>query len=81
VVFIINAIVNFIAYFYLFDAALAAAHLPIVLAGMAPLLLMLGGVIEGVIAESTFNQWWHFIAVIFLNLGMVAQIYFFGLLW
>lgn len=81
VVFIINAIVNFVAYFFLLDSALVAANLPIVLAGIAPILLMLGGVIEGVIAESTFNQWWHFTAVIFLNLGMVAQIYFFGLLW
>ena len=80
-VFIINAVVNFIAYFYLFDKALIAAHLPIILAGSAPLLLMLGGMIEGVIAESTFNQWWHFTAVVFLNLGMVVQIYFFRLLW
>ncbi|MEM8614719.1 MAG: hypothetical protein AAGF93_22105 [Cyanobacteria bacterium P01_H01_bin.105] len=81
IVFIINAIVNFVAYFFLLDSALIAANLPIVLAGVAPILLMLGGVIEGVVAESTFNQWWHFTAVIFLNLGMVAQIYFFGLLW
>lgn len=81
VVFIINAIVNFVAYFFLLDSALVTANLPIFLAGVAPILLMLGGVIEGVIAESTFNQWWHFTAVIFLNLGMVAQIYFFGLLW
>ena len=81
VVFIINAIVNFVAYFYLLDEALAAANLPIVLAAVAPILLMLGGVIEGVIAESTFNQWWHFTAVIFLNLGVVSQIYLFGLLW
>ena len=81
VVFIINAIVNFIAYIVLFKSALSAADLPILLAAIAPILLMLGGVIEGVIAESTFNQWWHFTAVIFLNLGMVAQIYFFGLLW
>lgn len=81
IVFIVNAVVNFFAYFHLFDTALATANLPIVLAGVAPALLMLGGVIEGVIAESTFNQWWHFIAVIFLNLGMIVQIYFFGLLW
>lgn len=81
IVFIINAIVNFVAYFFLLDSALIAANLSIVLAGVAPILLMLGGVIEGVVAESTFNQWWHFTAVIFLNLGMVAQIYFFGLLW
>ena len=81
VVFIINAIVNFVAYFYLFNTALADANLPFLLAGLAPILLMLGGVIEGIIAESTFNQWWHFIAVIFLNFGMIVQIYIFGLLW
>ena len=81
VVFIINAIVNFVAYFFLFDAALTAANLPVFLAGLAPTLLMLGGMIEGIIAESSFNQWWHFTAVIFLNLGMIVQIYFFNLLW
>ena len=81
VVFVVNAIVNFVAYFHLFSPALEAANLPIILAGLAPLLFMLGGVIEGVLAESTFNQWIHFGAVIFLNLGLLAQIYFFGLLW
>ena len=80
-VFIVNAIVNFVAYFHLFSSPLEAANLPSILAGLAPLLFMLGGVIEGVLAESTFNQWIHFGAVIFLNLGLVAQIYFFGLLW
>ncbi|MDC0832026.1 hypothetical protein AY599_26560 [Leptolyngbya valderiana BDU 20041] len=81
VVFIVNAIVNFVAYFHLFTPALAAANLPVVLAGLAPTLLMLGGVVEGILAESTFNQWWHFTAVIFLNLGIIVQIYFFQLLW
>jgi len=81
VVFIINAGVNFVAYFVLFYPSIAAANLPVILSGIAPTLLMLGGVIEGVIAESTFNQWWHFTAVIFLNLGMIFQIYIFSLLW
>lgn len=81
VVFVVSAIVNFVSYFYLFGGPLQASNLPTILAGVTPILLMLGGVIEGVIAESTFNQWWHFTAVIFLNLGMIAQIYFFGLLW
>ena len=81
VVFIINAIINFIAYFYLFGEALSAASFPIFLAGLAPILLMFGGILEGIIAESTFNQWWHFIAVVFINAGIIAQIYFFSLLW
>ncbi|MEH2270520.1 MAG: hypothetical protein V7K68_19255 [Nostoc sp.] len=80
-VFVVNAMVNFVSYFYIFGDALQATNLPNILAGVTPILLMLGGVIEGVIAESTFNQWWHFTAVIFLNLGMITQIYFFGLLW
>ena len=80
-VFILNAIVNFVSYFYLFGDAIQAANLPNILAGLTPILLMLGGVMEGLIAESTFNHWWHFTAVIFLNLGMITQIYFFGLLW
>jgi hypothetical protein len=80
-VFVLNAIVNFVAYYHLFGSALESASLPTVLAVLAPILFMLGGVIEGVLAESTFNQWIHFLAVIFLNLGLLAQIYFFGFLW
>lgn len=80
-VFIINAIVNFVAYFQLFSPALATAQLPKILAVSAPFFFMLGGMIEGLLAESTFNQWWHFVAVIVLNLGMLVQIYLFSLLW
>ena len=80
-VFIVNAIVNFVAYFSLLGDPLVLAGLPRALAALAPLLLMLGGMIEGIVAESSFNQWWHFIAVVFLNLGMVAQILLFPLLW
>jgi len=81
VVFIVNAVVNLIAYFVLLGDPLASAGLPRALAALAPLLLMLGGMIEGVIAESSFNQWWHFTAVVFLNLGMIAQIVLFPVLW
>jgi hypothetical protein len=80
-VFIVNAVVNLIAYFVLLGDPLASAGLPRALAALAPLLLMLGGMIEGVIAESSFNQWWHFTAVVFLNLGMIAQIILFPVLW
>jgi hypothetical protein len=30
---------------------------------------LLGGVIEGLVAESTFNQFYHWLAVVFLNAG------------
>ncbi|MGB0563576.1 MAG: hypothetical protein ACPGVO_17505 [Spirulinaceae cyanobacterium] len=81
VVFVINATLNLIAYFVLLGPALASAGLPSFLSVAPPILLLLGGVLEGVVAESTFNQWWHFIAVIFLNVAMVVQIFLFGLLW
>lgn len=81
IVFIANASVNFIAYFALLGDPLVADGLPRALAALAPLLLMLGGMIEGILAESSFNQWWHFTAVVFLNLGMVAQILLFPVLW
>ncbi len=81
VVFIINATVNLFAYYYLFGTPLAAVGLPKLLSLLVPLLLTLGGMIEGVVAESTFNQWWHFGAFLFINVAMVAELYFFGLLW
>ncbi|MDJ0796565.1 MAG: hypothetical protein QNJ51_06965 [Calothrix sp. MO_167.B12] len=81
IVFIINAIINVAAYYHLFSPVLESANMPSILALVAPVLFMLGGVIEGVLAESSFNQWIHFGAVIFLNLGLLAQIYFFGLFW
>ncbi|MEH2252390.1 hypothetical protein [Nostoc sp.] len=81
VVFIVNAIVNFIAYFYLFGEGLQEANLPKILAGLVPTLLMLGGMIEGLLAESTFNQWWHFGAFLLINSAMLAQLYFFSLLF
>lgn len=39
---------------------------------------LLGGVLEGLVAESTFNQFWHLMAVVFLNAGGWLQVW---LLW
>lgn len=36
--------------------------------------LILGGAVEGLIAESTFNQFWHWLAVVFLGAAGVTQI-------
>ncbi len=81
VVFIINAIVNLFAYWYLFSGPLSAADLPKIFSLLVPLLVTLGGMIEGLMAESTFNQWWHFIAAVLINVGMFTELYFFGYLW
>ena len=81
VVFIINATVNIFAYYYLFSTPLAVIGLPKILSLLIPLILTLGGMIEGIVAESTFNQWWHFTAFLFINVAMIAELYFFGLLW
>ena len=44
---------------------------------VAPLLTAGGGVVEGLIAESTFNQWIHLGAVIMLIAGASLQAYTF----
>lgn len=36
---------------------------------------LLGGVLEGLVAESTFNQFWHLMAVAFLNAGGWLQVW------
>jgi hypothetical protein len=41
------------------------------------ILNLLGGLTEGLVAESTFNQLYHWLAVVFLNVGGLVQI----LLW
>ena len=44
---------------------------------VAPLLTAAGGVVEGLIAESTFNQWFHLCAVLMLITGASLQAYLF----
>ncbi|MGD1913984.1 MAG: hypothetical protein ACFB2X_25035 [Rivularia sp. (in: cyanobacteria)] len=36
--------------------------------------LILGGAVEGLVAESTFNQFWHWLAVVFLGAAGITQI-------
>jgi len=81
VVFIVNATVNLVAYYYLFGEPLATAGLPKILSLLVPLILTLGGMIEGILAESTFNQWWHFGAFLLINVAMISELYIFNLLW
>ena len=59
-----NAVINCIANLVLLGDPLSSTDLPHTPAALAPLLLMLGGMIEGVIAEYSFNQCWHFSAVV-----------------
>ena len=35
-----------------------------------PLLIGVGGMVEGLLAETLFNQWLHFGAVVLFNVGM-----------
>ena len=42
---------------------------------IAPLLTAAGGVVEGLLAESTFNQWIHLSAVIMMSAGSLLQDY------
>jgi hypothetical protein len=63
--------------FNLLAAVNLAGHInnPIVHWGLiiAPLLTAAGGVVEGILAESTFNQWVHLLAVIMLIGGSSLQ--------
>lgn len=45
----------------------------------APVLIGAGGVIEGLLAETRFNQWIHFFAVILFNAGFWCQLDMFKL--
>eukprot|EP00594_Rhizosolenia_setigera_P011917 CAMPEP_0178970528 /NCGR_PEP_ID=MMETSP0789-20121207/19615_1 /TAXON_ID=3005 /ORGANISM="Rhizosolenia setigera, Strain CCMP 1694" /LENGTH=332 /DNA_ID=CAMNT_0020657089 /DNA_START=124 /DNA_END=1122 /DNA_ORIENTATION=- len=68
--------------FNLLAAISLAGHIsdnPLVHWGLivAPLLTAAGGVVEGLIAESTFNQWIHLGAVIMLIAGASLQAYSF----
>ncbi|KAG2491306.1 hypothetical protein HYH03_010312 [Edaphochlamys debaryana] len=77
-VFAVNVVANLVGYRVLFGDALAAlpalGFIPQALAPWVPLLAPLavaaGGAVEGAVAESTFNQWWHFIAFVILLAGL-----------
>jgi hypothetical protein len=84
IVFALNAVANLVACLHFFGPTLAQAWPPsllpwlaVVPAGLvpwfsllAPLTVAAGGAYEGWIAESSFNQWQHFIAFVILTLGL-----------
>lgn len=86
-VFAVQLVASLAAYIHLFYAPFSAglagwlSHLPAVLQPVVvyaacifpPLLVGAGGAIEGAIAESTFNQWWHFTAFVILVAGLLAH--------
>ena len=45
----------------------------------APVAIGAGGIIEGLLAETRFNQWIHFFAVILFNVGFWLQLDMFKL--
>lgn len=51
------------------------------LAVLPTLLIGLGGIVEGLLAESRFNQWWHIFAVVLFNVGMWLQVYVYAQLY
>jgi hypothetical protein len=84
IVFALNAFANLIACYHFFGPTLAQAWPPSLLPWLAvlpawlvpwlsllaPLTVAAGGAYEGWIAESSFNQWQHFIAFVILTLGL-----------
>uniref|UniRef100_A0A7S0XDA8 Uncharacterized protein n=1 Tax=Chromulina nebulosa TaxID=96789 RepID=A0A7S0XDA8_9STRA len=91
-VFAVNIIVNLFAAVHLLQPVLEKAWpiLPflgfipksigaIILSVAGPLLIGLGGAYEGGIAESTFNQWNHFIAFVILTLGLIVEYFIYSL--
>ena len=50
-------------------------NLPTVVTSVIPFLLIaFGGIFEGLIAETTFNQWDHLIAFLALDLGLFLHV-------
>jgi hypothetical protein len=84
IVFALNAVANLVACLHFFGPTLAQAWPPSLLPWLAvlpawlvpwfsllaPLTVAAGGAYEGWIAESSFNQWQHFIAFVILTLGL-----------
>lgn len=88
VVFVVQLVVSLAAYVHLFYAPFLAglspwlgrlpALLKPLLVGVVciipPMVVGAGGAIEGAIAESTFNQWWHFTAFVVLVAGLLIHL-------
>ena len=79
--FLVHSIVACAAYVTLLGAAVQGQlGLPAWLAVVPFLTIAAGGLYEGLVAETSFNQWDHLVGVIFFTLGMVLQIYEFRIL-
>lgn len=74
--FILSAVLNMFAFFKFGEHVYAGKGLGGI---AAPLLIALGGVIEGLLAETRFNQWIHFFAVVLFNAGFWFQLHMFKL--
>lgn len=85
IVFAINALANLVACYHFFGPTIAQAWPPELLPWLgavvpaflvpwfsllAPLTVAAGGAYEGWIAESSFNQWNHFLAFVILTIGL-----------
>jgi hypothetical protein len=84
IVFALNALANLVACLHFFGPTLVQAWPPSLLPWLAvvplwlvpwfsllaPLTVAAGGAYEGWFAESSFNQWQHFIAFVILTLGL-----------
>lgn len=73
--FIVSALINVVAFYKLF-ALSSIPWLP-KLAIFSPLLNAFGGAYEGVVAETSFNQWDHILAVVGFNISMWIEWYLF----
>ena len=49
-------------------------------AAFATLTIVAGGIVEGVFAETDFNQWWHFWAYVTVDAGLVLTVLWWGVM-
>jgi hypothetical protein len=75
--FVIAAMLNIYAFVVAGTAAYPELHglALVLLSALPPVLSAAGGAIEGLVAETRFNQWIHFFAVVLLNLGQWTQLW------
>jgi len=78
--FLANSIVATLAYIQMFGVidwtgTPILQSLPGLVSSLIPFLLIaFGGIYEGLRAETTFNQWDHFLAFLFLDLGLLLHV-------
>ena len=80
--FLLSTLLNLGAFYVLGTHVFGddAVWLLVVKSLAAPLLIGAGGAIEGLLAETRFNQWIHFFAVVLFNAGFWVQLYLYTLI-